>query len=79
VVFNFNTPVQKIVQQNNIVQGIVVNGENVPSEIVVSNMDVYFTYKKLLNQEIAAQKILKQERSSSALIFIGELKKNLKS
>lgn len=29
VVFNFNAPVQTIVQQNNIVQGIVVNGENV--------------------------------------------------
>ena len=78
VVFNFNTPVQKIVQQNNIVQGIVVNGENVPSEIVVSNMDVYFTYKKLLNQEIAAQKILKQERSSSALIFYWGIKKEFK-
>jgi phytoene dehydrogenase-like protein len=37
--------------------------------IVVSNQDVYFTYKHLLQQESQAQKVLKQERSSSALIF----------
>jgi len=36
---------------------------------------VYFTYKKLLKDEQQPQKILKQERSSSALIFYWGIKK----
>ena len=46
------------------------------ANIVVSNMDVYFTYKHLLNQPLIATKILKQERSSSALIFYWGINKN---
>ena len=38
-------------------------------------MDVYFTYQQLLKDESQPQKILKQERSSSALIFYWGLKK----
>jgi len=33
----------------NEVKGIVVNDENLFADIVVSNVDVYFTYLKLLN------------------------------
>lgn len=69
VQFHFNQPVQRIIRYNNKVAGILVNGKNVPANIVVSNVDVYFTYLRLLNDEQAAKKILKQERSSSALIF----------
>ncbi len=36
---------------------------------MVSNLDVYPTYRKLLPQLAAPEKILAQERSSSALIF----------
>jgi phytoene desaturase len=36
---------------------------------VVSNMDVYFTYKKLLPNAKHPEKTLQQERSTSALIF----------
>lgn len=38
-------------------------------DIVVSNMDIYPTYKKLLSNYPAPLKTLNQERSSSALIF----------
>ena len=69
VQFIFNTPVERIIEYENKVKGVVVNGENVLANIVVSNMDVYFTYKHLLNNEIKARKILQQERSSSAFIF----------
>ncbi len=69
VQFNFNTPVQRIIYNQKQVGGVVVNGENEHAKLVVSNMDAYFTYKYLLNNEIKAKKILKQERSSSALIF----------
>ena len=38
-------------------------------DAVVSNMDVFFTYKKLLPNQPHPEKTLQQERSTSALIF----------
>ncbi len=75
VYFHFNTPVQHIIHNEKKVAGVVVNGENLYTNIVVSNMDVFFTYQQLLGDQHAAQKILKQERSSSALIFYWGIKK----
>ncbi len=75
VQFNFNAPVQKIITNEGEVKGVVVNDENIYADIVVSNMDIYFTYKCLLNDEQKANKILKQERSSSALVFYWGVKK----
>ncbi len=75
VQFHFNTPVQKIIQHEGRVRGVVVHDENVMCDIVVSNMDVYFTYLQLLGNTQKAKKILKQERSSSALVFYWGIKK----
>jgi phytoene desaturase len=75
VQFYFNSPVQKITTHNNQVVGVVVNDTAVDAEIVVSNADVYFTYLNLLSAPSKAQKILEQERSSSALIFYWGIKK----
>ncbi len=69
VQFHFDTPVQQIIHHQNKAQGVVVDNENHLADVVVSNMDVYFTYKKLLSDEQRAKHILKQERSSSAFIF----------
>jgi phytoene desaturase len=69
VQFYFNSTVKKIIHNLGSVKGIVVNDENVMANIVVSNMDVYFTYHHLLNNAHSALKVLKQERSSSALVF----------
>lgn len=69
VQFCFDTPVQHIIYHESKVKGIVANNKNHFADIVISNMDVYFTYKHLLNNEFKARKILQQERSSSALIF----------
>lgn len=69
VEFHFNTPVQRIIHHNGHVRGIVANGENIAADIVVSNGDIFFTYQHLLNQPHRAKKILRHERSSSALIF----------
>lgn len=69
VKFEFNKEVDEIVIENNTVKGILINKNFIQSSIVVSNGDVYFTYKSLLNNSKAANKILKQERSSSAFIF----------
>lgn len=75
VKFNFESPVQRIINVNGQVKGVVVNDSNFYGDIVVSNSDVYFTYKYLLSEESKARKLLKQERSSSAIIFYWGIKK----
>ena len=69
VQFYFNSPVQRIIHTEGKARGVVVNNENIEADIIVSNGDVYFTYKNLLNNPAKAKDILKQERSSSAVIF----------
>ncbi len=69
VKFHFQSSVQRIICNERKAAGVVVNDENIYADMVVSNMDVFFTYKHLLGDELKAKKILKQERSSSALIF----------
>ena len=67
--FRFGSRVEKILRKGNRVNGLVVDGEPIPSDIVVSNVDVYFTYRDLLDDPERARQVLKRERSSSALIF----------
>jgi phytoene desaturase len=74
VKFNFDTPVERIIHHEGKARGIVVNGKNIFSDVVISNADVYFTYKNLLSHLPKAKKVLKQERSSSALIFYWGIK-----
>lgn len=71
VVFNYNSPVEEIVLDDKRAIGVKVNGDVVQADVIVSNMDVWFTYQKLLSDHphLRPQKILSQERSSSALIF----------
>lgn len=69
VVFKLNTKVDAIIHSGGEVKGVVVAGKNHLGNLVVSNMDIYFTYKILLNEPLKAKKILLQERSSSAFIF----------
>jgi phytoene desaturase len=72
----YNSQVNKILVNNNNVTGIEVNNQIHSANIIVSNMDVYFTYKNLLSNAAAAAKILKQERSSSAYIFYWGINKS---
>lgn len=71
VKFHYNQPVQQIVLAGKKATGIKVNDAYIKSDMIVSNMDVWFTYRRLLSQrpELFPEKILNQERSSSALIF----------
>lgn len=69
VQFSFGKLVQEITTKDNHATGVLVENEKYDAAIVVSNMDVYFTYKNLLNDNTNAAKVEKQERSSSALIF----------
>ncbi|UOE50531.1 phytoene desaturase family protein [Mucilaginibacter sp. SMC90] len=71
VKFHYNNPVTEIILKERTVTGIKVKDEIFEADIVVSNVDVWFTYHKLLNAhpKLHPKKILSQERSSSALIF----------
>jgi phytoene desaturase len=69
VEIHLQSKVEQILYQGKEVKGVQVNGEALVSDIVVSNVDAYFTYHQLLPQFPKPEKILKQERSSSAIIF----------
>ncbi|MDR3679790.1 MAG: phytoene desaturase family protein [Flavipsychrobacter sp.] len=78
VSFHFDTLVQKIEKCKHSVTGITTANGTIPADIVVSNSDVYFTYKNLLGDGKKAQKIKQQERSSSAVIFYWGINRSLK-
>ncbi|MDW8273216.1 MAG: 1-hydroxycarotenoid 3,4-desaturase CrtD [Chitinophagales bacterium] len=67
--FCLHTKAEKIEIQNNKAAGVWANGKFYPGDVVVSNMDVQFTYDFLLNQSPKPKRILSQPRSTSAVIF----------
>jgi len=67
--FHFNSYVDEILVDEKKVTGLRTKGRAMKFEKVVSNMDVYYTYKKLLPKIQVPKKKLEQERSTSALIF----------
>jgi phytoene desaturase len=67
--FRFNEKVTSILHTKNQITGVQTSLRNYSSEIVVSNMDVHFTYEKLLSNFAAPKLNLKQEKSSSAIVF----------
>lgn len=71
VKFEFNKKVSEIVlsSNNKKVFGVKANQEFYEADLVLSNMDIYPTYKKLLPNVPHPENILAQEKSSSALIF----------
>jgi phytoene desaturase len=76
VEFRYNTKVDEIVVEGDTVKGVLADGFFYPAGTVVSTMDVFYTYRKLLRNQPAPESTLRQERSSSALIFywgIGKL------
>ena len=74
VKFEFESEVEKIEVQNNQAIGIILNNKLKRFDKIVSNSDVYSTYKYLLKEKLNHNS-LKQERSSSAIIFYWGIKK----
>lgn len=68
--------ISKITLENKSVNGIEINGEKKNYDIVVSNADVNYTYKKLLNDNSSrlAKRYSKLEKSSSAIVFYWGIK-----
>jgi len=69
VKFNLGRGVDKIILEGSLVKGVLSEGEFNQADIVVSNVDAYYTYKNLIEDKRATEKVLRHERSSSALIF----------
>ncbi len=79
VKFYFNTKIKKLETQANQVTKLVFDQNFSVSDaydIVVSNMDVVNTFRKLLPEAKQPERILRQPKSSSALIFYWGIKKN---
>lgn len=75
--FHFNQKIESIKIENGATKGLNTEGGGYfDFDTIVSNMDVYFTYKKLLPLEKHPEKTLNQERSTSALIFYWGIKKS---
>lgn len=79
VMFHFGTKVTTILTEENDVKGVRIddNGkvEERTFDVVVSNMDVVNTFRKLLPNARQPERILRQPKSSSALIFYWGVKK----
>ena len=75
VKFQFKTKVKNIVVHKGQAKGVNTSMGFHKSDRVVSNMDVVGTYKYLLKGHSQPTKLLKQPKSSSALIFYWGIKK----
>lgn len=70
VQFHTSSKVVEIIQDRKKLKGIrVENKGELDFDVVVSNMDVHFTYEKLLGNKEFAQRRLNHEKSSSAVVF----------
>ncbi len=78
VKFNYNSKVDQIIIQENTAKGVFVNGQNIRADIVVSNMDINATYRKLLPFQKAPEKLLAQPKSSSGIVFYWGVKKEFR-
>lgn len=73
--FHFGQPVERIVVEGGRAVALAVGGEQRAFDRILSNMDVFFTYKKLLPEARHPQRVLKQQKSTSALIFYWGIKR----
>ena len=67
--FHFGRKVERILLEKNAVCGLQVNGQKSAYDLIVSNMDIFHAYQKLLPDVKPPKRSLNQEKSTSALIF----------
>ncbi len=69
VEFNYNSSVDEVILENNTAKGIKVHNEKIFADVVISDIDVVNLYWKLLPRSKIPRSQIKNERSSSAMIF----------
>ena len=75
VQFHFEEAVTVIDHDDHTVRGVTTEKGQYPADLVVTNMDVFSTFNKLLPTAKQPRKVLQQERSSSAIIFYWGIEK----
>jgi len=68
--FHFQAPVEEIVVKDKKVDGIKIKNEFLAFDRVISNMDIYYTYHRLLPDQKKPTLILNQPKSSSVIGFL---------
>ncbi|MFW5821378.1 MAG: 1-hydroxycarotenoid 3,4-desaturase CrtD [Bacteroidota bacterium] len=74
VKFRFSEEVREIKYKDRKVQGVKTSLNEYTADIVISNMDIVPSYRKLLPGVKRPERTLRQERSSSALVFYWGIK-----
>lgn len=75
VTFHFNSKVEELIVENKQIKGLRTADRLYTFDRIICNMDVFFAYQKLLPNHPRPERILKQERSTSAMIFYWGIKK----
>ena len=75
VKFSLSSPVTEIIHNKGNISGVMASGQIHKCDLIICNMDIYATYQRLIKNVNKPQKILRQERSSSALIFYWGIKR----
>ena len=78
VVFKINSKVDKISLNKDKVDGVYVGEKYYSSDIVVSNIDIFYVYTNLLNKPNYFKKNIQLEKSTSAIIFYWGINKEFK-
>lgn len=77
VQFHFSQKVSEIIVEQGQAKALrTADGQVHHADLTVSNMDVFYTYKKLLPKEKHPKKTLAQQKSTSALIFYWGIEKS---
>jgi len=66
-----NSSIEKIIVDRNKIKGLRVNGVNENFDIVISNADLFYTYRDLIGETNLKEpkRYIKQELSTSAVVF----------
>lgn len=67
--YHFNTPVQEILRGRGCASGVGTSKGPVEADAVLCNMDVWLAYERLLPGLKKPQRTLRQQKSTSAVIF----------
>jgi phytoene desaturase len=71
---HFNQMVDEILVEGGKATGVRVGPDKIPADWVISNMDIWYSYRRLLPGQKAPERVLHQERSSSAMVFYWGMK-----
>lgn len=69
IAFHYNSKVTGLKLTKNMVEGIFVESEFHPAELVVNDTDIAYFYQYILPNTNILKRLMRRERSSSALIF----------